>query len=395
MPDELGNILKELIAESPEHTARRMDEAYERAAPSTTNKMVIFGAGQLGRYLLSPLSSAGVEPMAFCDNNARLWGTEIEGVPVLSPADAMDRYGGTAIFVVGIYNGTPVYRQLRELGCNRIVRYPLLFWKYSDFIPDERLARPRQILDQAAQMRPAYELLADEESRREFRAQIRWRCLLDYDRLPQPHPHAEMYFPPDLLQLSSEEAFVDCGAFDGDSIRAFLAKSGNSFRHIYAFEPDPANLRELRSYIATLSAGIAARIRVLPYAIGKEDGTAPFNAEGSVGSKVVDSQGTFHVECRSLDSALAKDVNPTYIKMDIEGAEIDAIPGAGKITARCRPVIAACAYHRPEHLWVLPKLLKAANPDYRIYLRRYAEECWETVYYAIPPERLRDAATGS
>jgi hypothetical protein len=51
--------------------------------------------------------------------------------------------------------------------------------------------------------------------------------------------------------------------------------------------------------------------------------------------------------------------------------------------------MAVCAYHKCDHLWTLPQLLKAGNPDYRIFLRRYAEECWETVYYAIPPERLK------
>ena len=74
--------------------------------------------------------------------------------------------------------------------------------------------------------------------------------------------------------------------------------------------------------------------------------------------------------------------------MDIEGSEFDAIMGAGKVIERCRPVMAVCAYHKCDHLWIIPKLLKAANPDYRIFLRRYAEDCWETVYYAVPPERL-------
>ena len=50
--------------------------------------------------------------------------------------------------------------------------------------------------------------------------------------------------------------------------------------------------------------------------------------------------------------------------------------------------MAVCAYHSCDHLWKIPALLKAANPDYHIFLRRYAEECWETVYYGIPPERL-------
>jgi FkbM family methyltransferase len=197
-----------------------------------------------------------------------------------------------------------------------------------------------------------------------------------------------------LLSLLPEEVFVDCGAFNGDSIRSYLAKADGRFQKIYAFEPDLANLHALGSYVGSLAPGIASRITVLPFALGERDATVRFNAEGSVGSRVVASKGTTEIECRSLDSAIGDDVKPTFIKMDIEGAEAGAIAGAAKTIARCRPVIAACAYHHPEHLWVLPKLLKAASPSYRIYLRRYAEECWETVYYAVPPGRLRAGTAG-
>jgi hypothetical protein len=74
--------------------------------------------------------------------------------------------------------------------------------------------------------------------------------------------------------------------------------------------------------------------------------------------------------------------------MDIEGAELDALAGAGDIMAHSSPVMAVCAYHQCNHLWIIPRILKSANPNYRIFLRRYAEDCWETVYYAVPPDRL-------
>jgi FkbM family methyltransferase len=143
----------------------------------------------------------------------------------------------------------------------------------------------------------------------------------------------------------------------------------------------------LRRYCAELPADVSARITVLPCAVGKEDGTARFRAGGLASSKVAETGATLEVECRTLDSAL-KGEHPTFIKMDLEGAEPDALLGAAKTMARCRPVMAVCAYHKCEHLWTIPKLLKAANPDYGIFLRRYAEDCWETVYYAVPPERL-------
>jgi len=98
----------------------------------------------------------------------------------------------------------------------------------------------------------------------------------------------------------------------------------------------------------------------------------------------VDSEA---IECRRLDDIL-DGPPPTFIKMDIEGAEPEAIRGATKTIRKARPIMAVCAYHKCDHLWTIPALLKDALPDYHIFLRRYAEECWELVYYAIPPERL-------
>jgi len=300
----------------------------------------------------------------------------------------VERYGKQACFLMAVYNASPVAQQLRELGCAGIVPYPAFFWKYGKHLVDERLELPHRILEQAGQFEQAYELLSDDRSRQEFCAQLRWRCLLDYDCLPKPDAPSDMYYPQDLFRLLPNEVLVDCGAFDGDSIRSFLEKTSGRFRHIYAFEPDQSNIRALGAYTSMLPANLAQSITVMPYALGREDGTVRFAAEGSVGSKVVADGGTIELECRSLDSALAAELRPTLIKMDIEGAELDAIPGAADTIARCRPVMAVCAYHHCSDLWVLPGLLKAASPDSRIFLRRYAEECWETVYYAIPPERL-------
>jgi hypothetical protein len=102
---------------------------------------------------------------------------------------------------------------------------------------------------------------------------------------------------------------------------------------------------------------------------------------------VVADSGSVSIECRRLDDIL-DGPQPTLIKMDIEGAEPRAIPGAAATIRAARPLLAICAYHKCEHLWTLPVLIHNALPEYEIFLRRYAEDCWETVYYAIPPERL-------
>jgi FkbM family methyltransferase len=247
---------------------------------------------------------------------------------------------------------------------------------------------PYRILEQAGEIPSGFELLADDVSRNEFLTQLRWRCLMDYDCLPAHEPPADMYFSPDIVQLTNEEVLIDCGAFDGDSVKLFLDRVNSRFRRILAMEPDPTNQKALAAYVASLPAETSAKIEVFPYALGKESRTVWFRADGTVSSKITDNKDGVEVQVRRLDDLLEGSECPTIIKMDIEGAEVDAIPGAAKTIARCRPILAVCAYHRCEHLWQIPKLLQAANPGYRIFLRRYAEECWETVYYAIPPERL-------
>jgi FkbM family methyltransferase len=384
----LQTLLDELLAEPLAAAERRAAQAFDQIAAPFENRVLVFGCGYLGKLALSGLRAAGVEPLAFCDNNLRLWGSQVEGLAVLSPAEAAARYKHSAAFVCGIYNSTLPQNQLRQLGCLRVIPYPLLFWKYWRFMPaEDRLELPHRLLARAGEMAAGYDLLADDRSRHEFCAQIRWRCLLDYTCLPKADDAREMYYPPDLMRLIPDEVFVDCGAFDGDTIRSFLDRAGGCFGHIYAIEADPHNLRSLNGYLSGLAPAVADRITVFPYAIGKTDGAVRFSAQGFAGSKIGETGASQEVPCRRLDGLL-DGTSPTLIKMDIEGAELDALAGGGDTIARSRSLMAVCAYHKCDHLWIIPQLIKAANPDYRIFFRRYAEDCWETVYYAVPPERL-------
>ena len=79
---------------------------------------------------------------------------------------------------------------------------------------------------------------------------------------------------------------------------------------------------------------------------------------------------------------------PTFIKMDIEGSEPAALWGARRILKEHKPVLAICAYHEAEHLWTLPLLIHALQPEYKLFLRRYAEYAFELIWYAVPMERV-------
>ncbi|HWY99519.1 MAG TPA: FkbM family methyltransferase [Edaphobacter sp.] len=351
--------------------------------------VVIFGCGQLGTFALDGATQAGLKVLAFADNNQTNWGRRIAGVEVMSPQEAVDRYNDEAFFVVAVYNGTAPRQQLAELNCKRVVPYPLFFWRFSHHMPfEDRLELPNRVIEDRNAIRTGYAFLSDARSRTEFAAQIQWRCSLDYDCLPKADPPAEMYYAPDLVFLNEREVLADCGAFDGDSIRMFLETTNGRFRHIYAIEPDAKNLAALKKYLASLPGNAAQRVSVLPFGLSDRDEVVSFDASGTVGSRVVAGTGSDSIQCRRLDDIL-DGPQPTLIKMDIEGAEPRAILGAAATIRASRPILAICVYHKCEHLWTLPVLIKNALPEYEIFLRRYAEECWETVYYAIPPERLR------
>jgi FkbM family methyltransferase len=386
---QLENILRRIEAEPPDAAQARERRAFDDLASPLGHKLVLFGAGPLGRSVLGGLRKAGVEPLAFADNNRNLWGHQVMGLPVLSPTEAAKLHANTACFVVTIYQGSTVRRQLASLGCQRVVACAPLLWKYADiFIPQCGLELPHRFREQCASIRQCYAMLEDELSKRDVREQLLWRYWLDFSVLSRPLDASDTYFPKDLLSPVPDEVFVDCGSFDGDSIRSFNRHWGGEFCHAFAFEPDPANRGALASNVEAM--GIGNRVTVMPYAVGNINGQVSFACSSSASSHITGADAGSTIDCRRLDD-IEWPMTPTYIKMDIESAEPEALAGGSELLRRHQPVLAVCTYHRSEHLWQIPTLIRSISPEYHIFLRRYAEECWEGVCYAIPKRRLKRA----
>jgi len=237
------------------------------------------------------------------------------------------------------------------------------------------------VYQQAEEVRRASHLWSDDASRCEYLAQLRWRLFGDF-ALPSPVEHTT-YFPLELCPLTDHEVFVDCGAYDGDSIRSFLDQPKKSFRWIYGFEPDPVNFRKLEKAVSLFPERESITLQCA--AVGAHNGTVTFSADGNEASYV--GKGELVVNCVTLDEALSG-TEPTYIKMDIEGAELDALNGARGIIQRHSPVLAICAYHVQNHPWKIPLLIQSINPNYSFFLRPHLLEGWDLVCYAIPKSRL-------
>ena len=391
MTTPLITELDELLAETVAHAVERERTEFDRLAGPASASIVLFGARKMGRIALAGLRKAAIEPLAFSDNNDALWGQSIDGLEVLSPVAAAKRFGDSAVFVITAWGqgSTDLMRDreaaLRNLGCKRVISFGPLFWKYADiFLPRiPAMDLPHKVIEQSDVVRKAFTVLSDERSRREFVAQLRWRLLFDFDALPDPVAEP-IYFPADVAPLGVDEVYVDCGAFDGDTILDFLRRCRSSFRAVVAVEPDPVSLARLHQALEALPTGIQARIRVVPAATASQHGTVRFSQTGELGSAI--GAGNLEVPCVTLDEVLAADA-PTYIKMDIEGAEPDTLLGARQVIARHAPVLAACAYHIQDHLWRLPCLMNSLNPDYRIYLRQHIQMVEDLVCYAVPPQR--------
>lgn len=387
--ERLDRILAGMAEETAQARLERWQGLFDRLAGPNADHLVLFGAGEFGRWVLARLRKVGIEPLCMVDNNQARWGSNVDNVEVLSPSDAVQRFSQRACFVVTVYNGSAARKQLREMGCGRVLPAPLLFWKYpGEFMPDHGIDAPERLLEEEGQIRACFSVLSDERSRQELCDQIEWRYWMKPEYLPLPFNESELYFPSELVAETEQEVLVDCGAFDGDSIRSFIRR-GQDFQHLYALEPDAVNLDRLHAFLSSLPEAIRNKVTVWPYAVGDRDEQVNFVQTHDVASRVSSTGAGISIESRKLDT-LPWRFKPTYIKMDIEGSEPLALAGGAQLLKSEKPVLAICLYHRTEHLWQIPNLIHSIEPEYALYLRRYAEDCWEQVCYAVPRCRMNE-----
>jgi FkbM family methyltransferase len=376
----MNSTVQSLLSEGLEACRDRESRAFDKAAAGASG-IVLCGAGGLGRKVLAVLRRAGIEPLAFADNNRSLWGSRVEGVEVLDPAEAGSRYGETAAFVLTIWASwnDPTQDQmaaLRNLGCHTAIPFPVLGWKYpAALMPHVQIDLPSRVHEQAGAVLACADLWSDEGSRREYAAQLQWRLHADFSALGRALP--AQYWQPDLVRLDDRAVFVDAGAFDGDTLVQFVEFTGGRFRRAYAFEPDAGNFRRLEERLSRLPESVRCRVSAYQQAVGNVDGYLPFTGGIGAGSKIGGDQ---RVACVTLDAVLPEP--PSYIKYDVEGFEPEAVEGSRRIVSGRKPALAVCVYHVQDHLWRLPLQIHSINPNYRFYLRPHGE-IWETVCYAV------------
>ena len=385
----LENLLDQISSESTANVRLRENTVLDRLLAECNRRCVIFGAGTMGQRALAALYSMGLHPLSFADNNPVLWGKSVDGIPILSPEDAAELFGEDAVFFIAIRNENHWYRetfdQLWRLGCAHISSSEPIAWRFPDKFPPFLLYDlPHNLYAHAEEVARAARLWADEDSIAEYVAQIQLRAFGDPSGLSAPEVE-ESYILPGVFQLGPEDVFLDCGAYDGDTIRN-LIDNQIQFDKIEAVEADSHSFARLADFVSTLEPEFANRIRLHQCAVGARRGTVRFDDTGGVDSKVSD-EGRILIDMVPIDVMFASK-RVSMIKMDIEGGEYDALIGAQQVIQRDRPILAICVYHSQQDIWRLPLLIRTLCPEHRMYLKAYRGDGIQTVVYAVPPERV-------
>ncbi len=195
----------------------------------------------------------------------------------------------------------------------------------------------------------------------------------------------KQYFDLTIMSKEKKEIFVDVGSFDGMSSLRFFNWNNNNESGAICFEPDSLNIPKcevtlknfiLKGAVEIINKGAWSESAVLKFA-------SKGNGASTTSKEFMGDSETTEINVTALDSVL-EEREATYIKMDIEGAEYEALKGCKNTIRNKKPKLAICVYHKPEDIIELPKLILDYYPNYKLYLRHYSIAAAETVLYAIP-----------
>ncbi|NBK80358.1 FkbM family methyltransferase [bacterium D16-76] len=308
-----------------------------------------------------------------CSNTPSTWGTTWWGKRVISPNDLPNLYAAYNALIIIQNHAQTLTTQLKGLSIPPQNIYTLdMYFDCDD--NSSYFVGARDDLERV------YSSLQDEKSRDTYEAMVHYRVNHDPEIIKDIIlPIREQYFPQKLggfTFLHDHEIFADAGAYTGDSIRDFIGATEGKYEKIYAFEPDPISYSKLRDNTHGLD-----KVHCFNLGVGGKKDILHFNSLGNMGSRI-DENGNTIVNVDSLDDIF--DGQPvTYIKMDIEGMECLALQGAAKTIKTHKPKLAICIYHSDHDVVEVPKLILELNPDYKLYIRQYANSAADTVCYAI------------
>ena len=336
----------------------------------------IWGTGELGVWVPLFLRTHGGRAKAFIDAAPVRWGTEIAGLPCLAPTDVPVQEDPLVIIGTGAYSRA-VAEHLSAMGVRRVLdisdfRLNELFDSIRDAAPD----------DVAAQVGACFDILADDASRAVLLAKL--RGFFDFEagfgrqRYYEDVCRGDQYFQDDLIHFTEDSVLVDCGAYTGDTMQDFLRR-GYPFRKYIAYELSRRSYDMLQENMRNVRGGGTGELIAYNCGVGEREEIVHY--DDAIRGNTISASGVVGKTVRLSEHL--RDEPVSFIKMDIEGAEIAALKGAAELIRSRRPDLAICTYHSISDLYEVPLYIHSLVPEYRLYLRHHTPVHYETVCYAV------------
>ncbi len=330
----------------------------------------VYGMGNGADKIFAQFENFGIRAEGIFASDEFVRGHYFRDFKVLKYSEVCERYDD---FVIVLAFGAG-YASLIEKIENMASEHTL----YAPDVPIEGggLFTYEYCLEHSKEIDDVYNMLEDDFSKEVYSEIINFRISGKIEYLKKiTTPKSEVYT--DIIKPSEDEIYVDLGAYNGDTISELLEFTNGKYRKITALEPDARNFRKL-----VKSVEGKENIETLNCAVWNCDTTLLFSAAAGRQSSVNNVSGK-PLQARSVDSVLEGD-KATIIKMDVEGAEEEAVNGAVNTIRNYRPKLMISLYHRNRDIFYLPLLVKKICPEYKLYIRHQPYiPAWETNLYAV------------
>ena len=350
---------------------------WEETLASCGLPIYLYGTGDGADKVLRRMQASGyrlpVEGFFVSDAFSR--GQTYGGLPVLSLSELEARVPRAAVVLCFGLHGREGFAVLDSLAEKHLVLAP------STSVYGGTCMGKADYLAKAEQLDRVDDWLSDELSRELFRLVLRWKITGEYRWLDGSESDAEK----PAAYTAHKETHIDVGAYDGDTVAAYLAANPNVDR-ILAFEPDESSYRKLK--IRT----DPERVDCFRCVCSDRDGSVPFSGRHGRGSSAsTDRAGGKPVPAWKLDTVCGHRIlgkngkRIGSVKIDAEGMERETLYGAANLITNCRPVLSVAAYHREEDLFELPILMKRFLYDSDLYFRKQlCVPAWDTEFILVP-----------
>lgn len=347
--------------------------------------VIIYGAGNGGKYTKYLLSKIDLDTIAFLDINAGEK-SELDGIPVYLPDSnsLIEKYKDNSYIIISVGNATAqieIAQKLKDYGYINVISYMELFNNVF-LTADDKLASAIDAdyyYENKDDIFKALSILSDDISCETYYSFVRGHALNNKNYFPKPI-NSPKYIPDDIEFNKDYRCFIDCGAGNGETF-LLLEKNNIIPKNLFMFEADKYNFNTLSMLIQNRKNDFTGNAFLWPCAVYSRTDSINFNHSGTAGSCVSDFSND-KIKSVALDDVLIN-VKPTFIKMDIEGAEYEALVGAKNLICNNKPDIAICIYHSVNHIWDIPLLINSWNLNYKFYLRSHTVHGMNTLLYAI------------